>query len=425
MRAARIVVAAWGSFGDLHPHLALAIGLRDRGHRVIVASAPPFREAVERVGVEFHPIRPDLPDRVGNEALFARMMDRRSGTEFIVRSLVAPAVRQTYADIEEVAAGADLMVTGMLAFGAAFFAEQNGIPRVSTALQPSALFSLYDPPSGDLLPGVELLRRLPRRALRPLTGLVRLATDPWFVPLARFRAEIGLPPTPINPFLGGTVSPVLHLALFSPVFARPQPDWPTQTVATGFPFEPRVDGSTLPNALARFLDDGTPPIVFTLGSSAVYAPGAFWERSIEAVRALGHRGVLLVGPDRETMFPKAGADVIAVGWAAHSALFLRAAAVVHQGGIGTTAQALRAGVPMLVVPYAHDQPDNARRVAELGVALRLAADRYTARAAVDALARILDDPSFSARAASIAQAIRAEDGVGRGCEAIEAVLDGR
>ena len=425
MRAARIVVATWGSFGDLHPHLALAVGLHDRGHHVVVASAPPFREAVERVGVEFHPIRPDLPDRSGNEALFARMMDRRSGTEFIVRSLVVPAVRQTYADIEEVAAGTDLMVTGMLAFGAAIYAEQNGIPLVSTALQPAALFSLHDPPSGDLLPGIEVLRRLPPGALRPLAGLVRLVTGPWFTPLSRFRAEIGLPTTTVNPFLGGGVSPVLHLALFSPVFARPQPDWPAKTVTTGFPFDRRVDGSTLPDALARFLDEGEPPVVFTLGSSAVYAPGAFWERSIEAVRVLGRRAVLLVGSSRETAFAQAGADVIAVGWAAHAALFPRAAAVVHQGGIGTTAQAFRAGVPMLVVPHAHDQPDNARRVAELGVGLRLAADRYSARAASGALARILDDRSFSARAGSIAEVIRAEDGVGRGCEAIEAVLDGR
>jgi len=418
------VVANWGSSGDLHPHLALALGLQDRGHDVVLVAAAPFREAVERVGMRFQPMRPEVPDRAGNELLFARMMDPRRGTEFIMRSLVAPAIRHSYADVEAVADGADLLATGTLAFAAAFYAERNGIPWAATALQPSAVLSVYDPPTGDLLPGTEALRKLPPWAVRRLKGVVGLATDRWFAPLQRFRSELGLPPATVNPFLGGATSPWLNLALFSPVLARPQPDWPPKTVITGFPFDPRVDGSSLPPDLERFLDRGDAPIVFTLGSSAVYAPGRFWRESLEVVRALGRRAVLLVGPHGETGLIQGAPDVLAVGWAAHAALFPRAAAVVHQGGIGTTAQALRAGRPMLVVPYSHDQPDNARRVAELGVGLRLPVDRYTAEAATPLLARLLAEPAFRQRAVKIAEAVAGEDGVERASDALEAILCG-
>ncbi len=132
--------------------------------------------------------------------------------------------------------------------------------------------------------------------------------------------------------------------------------------------------------LARFLDAGSPPVVFTLGSSAVFLPGRFIPKSIEAVRTLGCRAVLLVGKDLRNqpvqLLPEAA--LISRIRAVFGAV-LRAAAVVHQGkGVGTTAQALRAGVPMCVVPYSHDQPDYARRCVGLGVARTVARGQYRA-----------------------------------------------
>src|SRR5262249_35745081 len=157
------------------------------------------------------------------------------------------------------------------------------------------------------------------------------------------------------------------LAMFSPVIGPPQADWPPKTTQTGFPFY-EGDGE-LPPEVAAFLDAGDPPIVFTLGSSAVGAPGVFYDESVGAVRRLGGRAVLLVGRHADRPVTEAlPGSILVVDYAPHAPLFRRARAIVHHGGIGTTAQALRAGRPMLVVPHAHDQQDNARRVARLGVA---------------------------------------------------------
>jgi UDP:flavonoid glycosyltransferase YjiC (YdhE family) len=245
-------------------------------------------------------------------------------------------------------------------------------------------------------------------------------TRPWAEPWYRLRDELGLPPAPdLNP-LGDSHSPRRVLALFSPVLAPPQPDWPPQTVVTGFPFFDRDGAAGLAPDLARFLDEGPPPVVFTLGDSAAAVAGRFFEESAAAAGWLGRRAVLVGGQaHRDRPWP---AGVLAVPYAPYGALFPRAAAVVHAGGIGTTGLVLRAGRPALVLPFAHDQPDNAARATRLGTARTLPAHRYRADRAAEALRPLLDDPEVAARTAAIGARVRAEDGVGAACAALEEAI---
>ena len=206
--------------------------------------------------------------------------------------------------------------------------------------------------------------------------------------------------------------------MFSRVLGEPQPDWPVRTHLTGFvPYNGQP--APLPPDLETFLSDGDAPIVFTLGTSAVGAAGAFYDESAAAARRLGRRAVLLVGRDPANR-PRAPltANLIAVEYASHAALFPRAAVVVHHGGVGTTGQVLRSGRPMLVVPHAHDQPDNAHRVERLGVARVLSPPRYTAARAARALISLLDDSRYAERAIGAAAVVRGEPGVDAACEMI-------
>jgi UDP:flavonoid glycosyltransferase YjiC (YdhE family) len=135
-------------------------------------------------------------------------------------------------------------------------------------------------------------------------------------------------------------------------------------------------------------------------------------------------GVLLVGPDPANLPSRLPEGVIAVEMAPHQLLFPHAAAVVHQGGIGTTSQAMRAGKPTLVVPHAHDQPDNAHRVKLRGVSLTVYPKRYRADRVAAVLRRLLDDPGYVERAAAIGARLREEDGIARACEALEGIGEG-
>jgi len=265
-----------------------------------------------------------------------------------------------------------------------------------------------------------LLRSLGPTVNQLSIGLVKLITRTWSEPVRRLRTELGLRPGK-DPIYQDRHSPQLVLAIFSPELADPQPDWPSNTVVTGFPFyDGAIQESSLPQDLVRFLAAGGPPIVFTLGSSAVLDPGKFYQESAEAACLLKRRAVLLVGQNpAPAPLPE---DVVAFGYVRFSEIFARAAAVVHQGGIGTTGQALRAGHPMLVMPYSYDQPDNGARMVRLGVGRTIARKRYSAKRAARELQKLLTDSKYGIAAAKISQRIQGERGAEVACNALERLL---
>jgi len=173
--------------------------------------------------------------------------------------------------------------------------------------------------------------------------------------------------------------------------------------------------------LDTFLDAGEPPIVFTLGSAAVMDARDFYEQSIATAKAINRRAVMLYGTFNQ---PPKGLDNDRVGfdYAPYSQLFPRASAVVHQGGIGTTSQVLRAGVPMLVMPYSHDQPDNAARCRRLGVAEIINRDDYKAENVASKLRKLLSDLNYKAKADEVKQIINSENGTKTACDEIEKLL---
>ena len=421
-RGGRIVLTTFGSLGDLHPYLALALGLRARGHDPVVASCEQYRGKVQSLGLNFHAVRPDMPDLGADPGLMRRVMDARRGPEAVVRGFVMPALRQSYEDTLAASEGAALLISHPLTFTARLAAEKRGLPWASSVLAPLSFFSAHDPPMLPPASFLSRLRRLGPAFHRPLFALLRWRIRHWTEPWRRLRAEIGLPPIREDVLFEGQHSPSLVLALFSGLLGSKQPDWPVQSVVTGFPFHD--GGQGLPPDLDRFLGEGEPPVVFTLGSSAVHDAGLFYQHGAAAAKSLGRRAVLLVGTDPRNRPASPPAGVAAFEYAPFSALFPRAAAVVHQGGVGTTGEAMRAGRPMLVMPYSHDQPDNAARVARLGIARTISRSRYDAARAAAELGRLLGDPRYAERAAEVGRRVRSEDGVRAACEAIERLLAG-
>lgn len=236
------------------------------------------------------------------------------------------------------------------------------------------------------------------------------------------RAELRLNPGG-DALFEGKYSSKLVLALFSEAFAKPQPDWFKQICVTGFTFYDGSSDTGLPLELSQFLNAGPPPIVFTLGSSAVHVAGNFYLESAIAAKKLGYRAVLLTGKDKSNI-PRSllSENIVAFDYVPYSMLFPHAAVIVHQGGLGTTAQALRSGRPMLIVPFSHDQPNNAARVERLSVARTIARDSYTAERAATELSQILNNPTYAKKAAELGRQIQAENGVQAACDLVEAQL---
>jgi rhamnosyltransferase subunit B len=414
---ARILIACWGSHGDVDPSIGLGLGLRARGHAVTIATMPYFGPIVTATGLDFHPIPPDISPT--DTAIVSRLMSRWRGAQYIVKDLVAPQVAAMHAALLPRVRDTDLFISHPLAFAVPILAQRYGIPWASTVLSPISLFSATDLPIFPPAPWVRHVERLGTWPGRFLARSARVISHQWTRPVAALRRREGLPPAP-SPLFEGQHSPHLVLALFSKVLGAPQPDWPANIMVTGQMFHDAAHGTALSPEIERFLDAGPAPILFTLGSSAVLTPGRFWEESLVAVRALGQRAICLVGPENPGMLRASyPPEVLVVERAPHSLLMPRCAVVVQQCGVGTLMQALRAGVPTLAVPFANDQPDNAYRAVRLGVARIVAAPRYRRRRVAVELDRLLTDPAHRAASARVAAEVRAERGVAGACDAIE------
>jgi UDP:flavonoid glycosyltransferase YjiC (YdhE family) len=414
----RIVIVAYGSLGDLHPAIALARGLEARGHHAAIATSEPYRAKITALGLTFHAVRPDLS--LSNDVLVRRVMDGVQGSEYLMRELVYPAVRDMHADLLEIAGSADLLIAGELACATPIVAQQRGIRWAYFALSPISFLPVFDP---SVLPGPPLLhavQSLGPAANRFIHFLARVVSYSWWRPVRGLRRELGLRAGE-SPLFRGKYSPHLNIALFSRHLQPPQPDWPRHTVQTGFLFHDEDESSAaLPDDVQRFLSAGAPPIVFTLGSAAVHLARDFYVEAAGAAKLLGRRALLLLGKNPPP--PDLPSSILVWDYLPYARIFSRSSAIVHQGGIGTMAQALRSGRPMLVMPFAHDQFDNAARVTRLGVGRQIAREKFTAVSAAHELRLLLDDSHNAENAARIGADISAERGVDAACEAIERIL---
>jgi UDP:flavonoid glycosyltransferase YjiC (YdhE family) len=267
------------------------------------------------------------------------------------------------------------------------------------------------------------------RFFGPLWGRLSLefargVTRAWVAEVGKLAVEQNIEPAG-HPIFEGNFSPHGTLALFSPLFGPPQPDWPPNCTATGFCFYDSTGYDGQSQADWRdWIETGSPPLVVTLGSSAVFGADAFFSRSRELALNLRQRALLLKGLGAHGQ--SENGQIVETEYAPYSELFPRAGILIHQGGIGTTAQALRAGVPQLVVPFAHDQPDNAARVRRLGLGLSLSRRAFECGPLPEKyLRRMVENPEFFRNTTErFAVQLSNEDGPNSACAHLERIGDG-
>lgn len=416
----RVGLFTFGSPGDIFPFIAIAEALNRRGVVPFIASSSAYRGHVESRGIGFIGMRPERPEQLLDPDMSDRVLAGASPAK-VFASMFLRDLRASYEDAVLVMQGLTAVVVHPLALGPALAAERLGIPRIAVQLQPMGMFSSREFPALGPPILAEALWGMPPALGAGVLAVVRAVASQWADSWHALRHEIGLPPAP-NPLIGYMAESRLTLGLFSPLLGAAQSDWPEHAVVTGFPFAtPR--SSVLDPVVENFFAAGPPPVVFTLGTTAVMDPGPFHEVSATAAQLAGLRGVLLMGPHGPESPTLLGPDLLAIKWLDHAWAFPRASAVVHQGGIGTLAQAMRAGKPMIVMPYAHDQPDNARRMERLGIGRRIDRDDYRPPAVANALTSLLSDSSVLRKARDVGMVVRMEDGGTVAADCIKALIE--
>ncbi len=408
-----ILLPAIGSSGDVHPVLGLGRALRARGHRVTVATNEFFAEQVAANGLGFA----QLGTRAEAEALMSdpRLWHPRRGFGSIVELAMLPNIARLYRIIEERRGPDTVVAATTLCLGARVAQEKLGVPTATVHLQPSVMRSHVD--NGKLWhfnmgPG------MPRPVKRALfwfmdTVYAERKIGPG---LNAFRAEVGLAPVR-GIFSGYLHSPQLVLCLFPDWYAPPQPDWPANTRLTGFVLHDSGGESAAHAEADAFLDAGPAPVLVTPGSAAMDR-SVFFRRTVAACAAAGVRAMLVT--NHPGQLPAALPPGIAsFPYVPFSRVLPRCSAIVYHGGIGTLAQAIKAGIPHLVVPNAHDQPDNGQRIERLGLGLTLGQFAYTEARAAAAITRLVNSAEIRGRCLDYAPRIDTEASLGRACSLIE------
>ncbi len=419
---ARIVLTTYGSSGDLNPILALGLGLRLRGHDVLIAVEESHRATVMAAGLPAHPLSGDndavlLPYR---QALFNDLSPLMFAKILLERSIL-PALPATVEALRAACEGADLLVSTVQQAAGGIVAELTRVPWVSVALSPTLIPSVASALHPALAVVPRPLRPLANRAawaaLRPAAR--HLGDDG----LNRVRASFGLRPRR-DVLLLGNRSPSLTAVAVSPAFFPRPRDWPRHVRPTGFLFWDTPATWSEPTALADFLAAPRPVVAVSSGSMSplvgdVFAD--FYRTSVAAIRRAGARA-LVIGASPAALPVWLPADTLAVPFAPFSTVYPRCAAIIHHGGIGTTAQGLRAGVPALAAPWGVDQYFDGMQIARLGAGRWLPRRRYTVARAADTLSTLLHEPAYRERATAVASRIAREDGVAALCAEIEELL---
>jgi UDP:flavonoid glycosyltransferase YjiC (YdhE family) len=419
---ARIVLTTFGSGGDLNPFLALAIGLRARGHDVVFAVEEGFRPAVAAAGF---PVRHMAGDAMGTMARYADEMFGRSNPlaslRVLIQRYIVPTLAGKVQDLRAACEGADLLVAAGQQVAASFVADLTGIPCASVVLSPIVLPSARTEPQPLPFTIPPALQQASNRFNWALgMAVIRQMMDP---PINRLRRQYGLTPRR-NWLYTGNLSTRYTALAASPAFAAPAPDWPPFVQMTGFLFWDRPDAWQEPAALSAFLAERDPVVAISSGSMTLEVAGpftAFFKESLAAVRAVGARA-LVIGARPEDLPQPLPAGVLAVPFAPFSEVYPRCAAVLHHGGIGTVAQALRAGVPSLIAPWGADQFYHAAQVERIGAGRWLQRKEFTVERAVPLLDDVLRTPAYADNARAIAARIAAEDGVGALCDGLTALM---
>ena len=414
----KITIATVGTRGDVQPYIALGHGLQEAGHQVQIATDSILQVFIEGKGLGFAEVKAD-PRRALQEDIRKIGSNPVSLLRWIERNYT-PLARQYFIDMRSACQGADAVLVSALAFAAMHVAQYFGIPSLATYLYPVTPTRAFPSMAASNTPSwLSSIGWFNWQSFR----LYNLTFFRMTLPVINnLREEIlDLPPIPWSYYTKIDISEVPIIYGYSKYVLPKLKDWGAHLHVTGYWF---VDdpGWRPPKELTNFLDSGPKPIYIGFGSMVDAEAIKTTDLVIKALHLTGQRAILHGGWSDlgSSSLPE---TVHKVSEVPHSWLFPRLAAIVHHGGAGTTAAALRAGVPSVIVPYFADQPFWARVIHQLGASPKpIPREKLSATNLASAIQEATHDKPILNKSASLGDQIRAENGVMKAVEQIEHYL---
>jgi rhamnosyltransferase subunit B len=413
----KIIIAAIGTNGDVFPSLGIAVELARRGHKIMFLANDHFRATIESKGIAFHSLGTE--DEYRALVTDPKLWYAIDGLETLWKS-VEPMLERIYSFVaaQENPRQFAFIAHPLTALAARVAEDKFRLPLIKLHLAPQNLRTVHSP----LYVGpIHIPDWLPHFARHAFWRFVDWqVVDKIMLPgLNRLRAHARLPKV-------GRVlkywhdSPAHSLTLFPEWFAARAPDWPQNLTMGEFPLWNAAVEETLSAEVEAFIAAGAPPVLFTLGSGMHYAYKFFHiskqvcvEDNVRAIFCSTHIDHI-PGP-----LPP---HILYVPHASFTKLLPKVSAIVHHGGIGTCAEALRAGTPQVVMPLSHDQFDNGGRIEALGAGIVIKRLKYETPLVRKRLAALLANKQIRERCAEVAQHFDKSGAVPRLCDQIENAL---
>ncbi|MGO8669852.1 MAG: glycosyltransferase [Capsulimonadaceae bacterium] len=412
---ARILIHTLGSSGDFNPFIAIAFELKRRGHAPCFAVQPAHARSLGALGLEAIGVGPDVDP---HSPEYRRLLQPAltDPIDVLFREMLIPNIIPATEILTPLVREADLFLSHTIQLAAPAIAYRTGVPWISATPATNCYPSLQ-------MPAPSIAWRKPPAFFNRVS---------WGVAGALFRAideqaneeyrKLGVPPRR-HVVVSGGYSRRLTICLWSPAFFHRPSDWPSWLQVGGYA---RWDAPATDSAWTRNLpptgSSDSPLVLFTLGSNVVNDPRGYYETAVEAIRPTRWRAILLGAPADFPVPSGMAHRVFCVPYAPYEAIFPLASAIVHQGGIGTTQAACYYGIPSLVVPRGFDQFENAAHIRRNGLGLRLMSRNLTPFRLRRRLNKLLSSDEIRARVCTVGSRMRAEPGVARSVDLIEAVL---
>lgn len=416
----RIVIHTFGSLGDLHPYLAIGKEIQKHGHHVTIATSDIYELKVINEGFDFHLVRPNMNEYLNDSNIAKRAMDLKRGGEFIVKEILYRNIEESYKDLYNICIKSDLLITHSLCFAGPIVAEKLGMKWISCALSPNVYISSHDPSIYPISPIFQYLPKFGMSVNNIFNNITKSIVKTWAKPVFDFRKKILLPEGE-DPIFKQLHSPYLSLALFSTHFAAKQIDWPSNVKTTGFCYF--EDNVLIDNEFKKYLSQYSPKVAVTLGSASVHTPGDFYTICSEVLNDLGLNSVYLLGENFLSDNKKTTVNNFYSNYLPFNHVFNNCKIIINQGGVGTIAQVLRSGRPMIGIPFSHDQPDNTIRIKRKGIGEVIYKENLTHQALKKYLKIIFDSyNNYKYNAELVSKLINNENGTLNAYKEIEKVL---
>lgn len=411
----KIVISSFGSSGDFNPCLAIARTLRQNGADVIFLSNPYYEKTITDAGLRFSPAGEyfDVFEAIkDNPDCFHATKGPK-----IIWEMVLDTVPKMYSAMKELieTERPDVTASHILEYGGMLAAKKCNTPYITLSPTPMGWFNTNAP---GYLTYWKLPLPLRRLQARIMLVAMNAALRYW---LKRRCKKNGIDQS-FASLHDVYSSSVLNLGLWSQSLRPAGTGDPPHSMICGFVRDEHIKHwPNVPNEIANLFSLDQKPLVVGLGSGVSLNADAIYNNTIRACKHL-NRPCLLVGKDL-SRYTDIARNIIAVDFAPYGWVFPRSAAVIHHGGLNTTAETLRAGIPSLVIPHGYDQFDNAIRAELMGVSENINLGKVASKKFTNKLKEILSNKEMHKNAAEIAIQFRKEpEGANEAAEAIISVV---